>query len=191
MNEIARRATAGDPPNRDPHDWYRTPPIAIDLLLAKETFLGEIWEPACGDGALSQRLLDAGHDVMSTDLIDRGYGMGRVDFLTAESAGVANVVTNPPYKIAEKFARKALDVATNKVALLLKLQFLETPRRKKFIEGSPLARVYVFPSRLTTQRGGVDVSGTGLVAFAWFVWRQGYRGAPELGFLDSHDSKER
>ena len=63
-------------PRRVPHDFYPTPPEAIRALLSVETFEGSIWEPACGDGAISKVLLEAGHEVVSTDLIDRGYGAG-------------------------------------------------------------------------------------------------------------------
>lgn len=63
-------------PRRVPHDFYPTPPEAVRALLSVETFEGSIWEPACGDGAISKVLLDAGHEVVSSDLIDRGYGNG-------------------------------------------------------------------------------------------------------------------
>ena len=63
-------------PRRVPHDFYPTPPEAVRALLSVETFEGSIWEPACGDGAISKVLLEAGHEVVSTDLIDRGYGAG-------------------------------------------------------------------------------------------------------------------
>jgi len=48
----------------------------VRALLSVETFEGSIWEPACGDGAISKVLLAAGFDVVSTDLIDRGFGTG-------------------------------------------------------------------------------------------------------------------
>lgn len=63
-------------PRRVPHDFYPTPPEAVRALLSVEAFEGSIWEPACGDGAISKVLLAAGFDVVSTDLIDRGFGSG-------------------------------------------------------------------------------------------------------------------
>jgi hypothetical protein len=65
--------------------------------LSVEHFEGTIWEPACGDGAISKVLEAAGYDVISTDLIDRGFGQGGVDFLKTTKALGRNIVTNPPY----------------------------------------------------------------------------------------------
>lgn len=61
---------------RQKNDYYATEPKAIDLLLELESFNKNIWECACGEGHLSKRLIANGHDVLSTDLIDRGYGIG-------------------------------------------------------------------------------------------------------------------
>ena len=69
-------------------DFHQTPRIATESLLAVETFTGPIWEPACGLGAISSVLEEHGHDVVSTDLVERGYGTGRVDFLL-EQHGLA------------------------------------------------------------------------------------------------------
>ena len=59
---------------REPHDYYATDPKAAELLLAVEDFSQVIWEPACGEGHLSKVFEQAGHTVISTDLIYRGYG---------------------------------------------------------------------------------------------------------------------
>ena len=66
-------------------------------MLAHETFDGPIWEPACGDGAIARVLERAGHRVIATDLIDRGYGEAGVDFLTTAEPRARHIVTNPPY----------------------------------------------------------------------------------------------
>ena len=55
-----------------------------------------IWEPACGDGAMSRILEAAGHTVISTDLVDRGYGRGGHDFLADHETMADHIVTNPP-----------------------------------------------------------------------------------------------
>ena len=63
------------------HDFYPTPPEAVRALLSVEQFDGLIWEPACGDGAIAKELARHDHSVHPTDLIDRGYGIGGLDFL--------------------------------------------------------------------------------------------------------------
>ena len=83
-------------------DFFRTPPWATFALIDNETFEGEIWECACGDGSMSRVLERTGQSVRSTDLYDRGYGEAGVDFL-APLWSSDNIVTNPPYHCAEGF----------------------------------------------------------------------------------------
>lgn len=82
---------------RAPFEFYPTPPEATRALLSVESFNGSIWEPACGNGAISKVLIEAGYDVVSTDLIDRGYGAGGHDFLKSDNPLARNIITNPPY----------------------------------------------------------------------------------------------
>lgn len=108
------------------HDYYATDPRAVELLLENETFTGPVWEPACGEGHISKVLRDHGLEVYSTDLIDRRYGAGGVDFLTYQGSGHhCDIITNPPYKYAREFVEKALSIVApgRKVAMFLKLTF--------------------------------------------------------------------
>lgn len=171
---------------REKDDFYPTPPEGTEALLSVEKFDGPIWEPACGAGDMSRVLAAHGYDVVSTDLVDRGYGTPRVDFLMEYESRAPNIVTNPPFKLAEAFARKALALTTRKVALLCRLQFLEGTRRRLLFETSPLARVWVFSWRLPIARGEVKPphERTGSMAtYAWFVWEHGYAGKPTLGWI--------
>lgn len=166
-------------------DFYPTPPAGTRALLAVEKFTGPIWEPACGEGDMSRVLSEAGHTVISTDLNDYGYGEPRVDFLMEWQPRAANIVTNPPFKHAEDFARKALELTTGKVAMLCRLAWLEGKQRRELFEGTPLARIWVFSGRLHMERGKLaGPSGAGgMIAFAWFVWEHGHKGAPSLGWV--------
>lgn len=56
---------------REEYDFYATSSEAIDKLLKSFSLPKKIWECACGTGCLSERLVEFGHDVVSTDLIDR------------------------------------------------------------------------------------------------------------------------
>ena len=82
---------------RAAYEFYPTPPEATRALLSVESFEGDIWEPACGDGAISKVLEAAGYQVVSTDLIDRGYGVGGHNFLKSDNPLAKNIITNPPY----------------------------------------------------------------------------------------------
>lgn len=175
---------AVDRVNREKDDFYPTPPEGTRALLAVEKFDGPIWEPACGDGAISKELIAAGYSVESTDLVDRGYGQHGVDFLMEWRPRAPNIVTNPPFKMVAPFIRNSLALTTGKVAMLLRLACLEGTERREIFDTSPLARVWVFSRRLTMRRGGFEGGETGgMLAFAWFVWDHAYKGKPELGWI--------
>lgn len=180
------RAQTDDPVNRETHDFYPTWPPATKALLAVERFEGAIWEPACGDGAMSRVIEEAGYNVISTDLVDRGYGQGGCDFMMEWSPRAPNIVTNPPFRWAVEFTNRALFLTTGKVALFLRLAFLEGVERGRWFGATPLARVWVMSRRVPIQRGRIadDGDSSGMMAFAWFVWDHRYLGRPEIGFLD-------
>lgn len=175
--------------DREKDDFYPTPEPATRALLALEDFAPTIWEPACGDGAISRVLEDAGHDVISTDLVDRGYGEPRHDFLMEWQLRAPHIVTNPPFKMAEQFVRHALDLGAEKVAMMLRLAWLEGLSRKTLFEETPLSRVHVASKRLNMCRGGVeDGNGGGsMIAFAWFIWDRSYVGPARLSWFDWRD----
>jgi hypothetical protein len=169
---------------RQRDDFYPTPPEATQALLDVERFAGSIWEPACGDGAIAQVLEANEYTVISSDLVDRGYGESRIDFLMERVLRAPNIVTNPPFKLAVPFVRHSLGLGAAKVAMLLKIAFLEGVERAELFRASPLARVHVFSKRVTFKnatRG--EVNGSGMMAFAWFVWDRSHIGAPALGWL--------
>lgn len=67
---------------REKHDYYATNPKALELFVPKFNLHHKIWEPSCGQGHLSFWLVQHGYDVLSTDLVDRGYGHGGIDFFS-------------------------------------------------------------------------------------------------------------
>lgn len=122
---------------------------------------------------MSRVLEEAGYEVVSTDLVARGYGESRRDFLMERAALAPNIVTNPPYVIALPFVRHALELATGKVAMLVRLSWLEGIERGRLFAERPPARVWVFSKRLTIYRSKLDEAGGGMVAYAWIVWEPG------------------
>lgn len=126
---------------REVNDYYATDPIAIDKLLSVEMPSSNIWECACGEGHLSERLKEKGYHVISTDLIDRGYADETRDFLTAERGYKGyDILTNPPYKYATEFVVKALELLDEgrKAYMFLKLTFLEGKARfEKIFKSTP------------------------------------------------------
>ncbi|WP_186395904.1 hypothetical protein [Stappia sp. TSB10GB4] len=154
----------------DGPDFFPTPAWATHALIDNEAFSGEIWECACGNGAMSDVLETTGNPVYSSDLFDRGYGEPNVDFKISQRKS-ENIITNPPYNSAEEFVHQGLKLAKNKFALLLRLAFLEGANRAKTIfDSSPPSRVWVFSERITFYPAGAVQKGTGTTAYAWFVW---------------------
>jgi hypothetical protein len=169
----------------DGPDFYRTPEWATEALLAREDFLGWTWEPSCGDGSMSRVLNDHGLRVFSSDLYDRGYQPAKypIDFLQ-QDLGVNNIITNPPYNLAQEFVQKALELTDGKVAMLLKLQFLEGAKRKEWFKTTPLRTVYVFSKRLTMYPAdGEPPKNSGTTCFAWYVWDHSYSGKPMIEWI--------
>lgn len=151
-------------------DYFPTPVWATHALMDNEEFVGEIWECACGDGAMSRVLESRGNVVRSSDLFDRGYGTIGIDFNNARTPA-DNIVTNPPYNSAEGFVRSGVKLARRKFALLLRLAFLEGSNRANTIFSEcPPARVWVFSERITFYPAGAVQGGSGTTAYAWFVW---------------------
>lgn len=175
---------------RQQHDYYATEPKAVELLLAEETFASTIWECACGEGHLSKAIEKAGYSVISTDLIYRGFGYPMsVDFLSTKSEGCfsGDIITNPPYKYALEFVEQALRVVKphNKVAMFLKLTFLEGQRRKSFFKTNPPKTIYVSSSRLICAKNGeFEKYGSSAVAYAWYVWEKGYSGHTVIKWIN-------
>lgn len=173
---------------RQKDDWYPTPPEATQALLDVEIFTGSeacLWEPCCGDGAISKVVEANGYQIQSTDLNDYDYGdQTGVDFLMETKRLGDAIITNPPYKLATEFIKHAIDLGVKKHCWLLRLSFLEGQARyDSLFHSHPPARIYVFSKRLTIWRGDEEVAGSGTVAYAWFVWKQGYRATPMVSWI--------
>ena len=167
-------------------DFYATPPEAVRALLEVEKFSGTIWEPACGDGAIVKVLRDAGHLVYATDLVERGCpdSESRVDFLFEQPPGIhiGAIVTNPPYALAKPFVAHAILLGVPKVAMLLRLAFLEGSGRSSILDTGLLARVYVFKNRLPMMHrdGWTGKKVSNAIPFVWLVWELGWNKPAEL-----------
>jgi len=168
---------------REKDDFYPTPKYAVDELLKREVFNGNVWECACGEGDISEVFLKKGFDVKSTDLIDRGFGEVGNFFETDYVAD--NIVTNPPYKHALEFVLEAKKKSNSKIAMFLKTVFLESEKRKAMFEDKefPLKTVYQFSKRVTLYKNGVKMKNSGMIAYAWYVWEKGYCGKPTIEWI--------
>lgn len=156
----------------DPLDFYETPPVATHKLLQTVYFdpAKAIWEPAAGMGAIVEVLRGYHYEVCATDIAFYGFQLyHQCDFLQT-TWSVPYIITNPPYNQAEAFVRHALKNATEKVAFLMKLQFLESRKRYKLFVEDRLAptEVHLFSRRIDCR--GEAATDSSQVAFAWYIW---------------------
>jgi type I restriction-modification system DNA methylase subunit len=169
--------------DREKDDFYPTPDSATQALLDRVKLKGNVWEPACGNGAMSKVLINNGYDVYSSDLIDRGYGETGIDFLKS-NRGADNIVTNPPFNLSLEFTLKALELANDKVIMLSKISYLEgIKRREQLFNLKKLKQVLVFSRRVPFKKQSTNTLAGGLMAFGWFVYDINYNGLPTIDWI--------
>jgi hypothetical protein len=178
-------------------NFYETPAEATHALLVLERFEDEIWEPACGKGAISRVLEAAGYDVFNSDIEDRGTAgldgviQNVVDFMQTKRTaaddgviqmdfeGLPDIVTNPPYGAdLNAFVAHALrEHRPRKMAMLLNLNFVcgfDDPDRNFVMDEMRPARIHVFTRRLPMMHrdGWTGPEASSRMNTAWFVWEQ-------------------
>jgi hypothetical protein len=177
-------------PMRARYEFYPTPPEATRALLSVEQFDGSIWEPACGRGAISEVLKIAGHNVVSTDLIQRDYGTGGVNFLLEPKSRAKHIVTNPPYGrgLADAFVKHALALTRETggtVAMLLNLASLCHPKRHQLWVNHPPSAIYALDELVCWPEGDPALarSTTAQHRYCWVVWKPGAVSATSFAWL--------
>lgn len=176
--------------DRQSEDFYATDPNTLKIFLDKLKEDGIelhnlIWECACGQGHLSKVLIEGGYEVLSTDLVDRGYG-SRADFLQAPPGWNGDILTNPPYKYAKEFVEKSIEILQpgRYAIMLLKIQFLEGQDRYKLFKKYPPKFVYVNSKRqLCYPNGDMTKKMSSASCYCWFIWEKGFRGEPTVRWL--------
>lgn len=180
--------------DRIENDYYATPYEATRMLLNEVKFNGGFLEPCVGGGHIAEVIKEYYNNasIIGCDLVDRGYENTLVvDFLEHNFVEkFDNIVTNPPYSLAQEFLEKSMSVVKDngKIAMFLKIQFLEGNKRKTMFEKFPPKYVYVFSKRQNPWRNGSQVDENGkpwasTMCFAWFIWEKGYKGDTVVKWL--------
>ncbi len=181
---------------RDPLDWYVEPSWTSARLFEEERFDGNIIDPACGLGTIVENAQLAGLRAHGTDIVNRVGGPRRffneIDFFDPDwiflPFGTAdNIVSNPPFRHADQFARRALQQAERKVALLLPSTWHPGDKRSRWLETTPLRRIWNLTPRPSMPPGTYLAAGgkpgSGTQDFAWYVWLKCYDGPVETRWL--------
>lgn len=184
---VARRH---EPPNS--LDFFPTPPWATralvnDVLMRRHMLQRHhnIWEPACGEGHMAATLQEfSDHPVIATDVFDYGYGV--VDDFIHGSRPISTdwIITNPPFKAALDFAWEAMRAplrrARRGVALLVRLQWLETKDRYLLFSAIPPTLIAISTERIPMHRGRWLPDGSTATAYAWVIWLAGEGRWPDV-----------
>ncbi len=155
---------AGNQNSRDrhPQDYYPTPSEATLILLANQELSANIWEPACGQLHISKVLEEKGHRVKSTD-INEGE-----DFFEQDTVFTGDIVTNPPFKYAQKFVEHALTLTSGRVCMLMALGFMTSQSRKPLMTSGKLEKIIIITKRLKIETHYGEI--TSQFNHAWFIF---------------------
>jgi hypothetical protein len=172
-------------------DNFPTPPWATRALLEKisknlDLSSQSCLEPACGAGHMSKVLKEYFNSVSSSDLHNYGYSKS-VDFISGfyKKNSYDWVITNPPFKAAEKFVLEAQMVARVGVAVLVRTVFLESiGRYERLFNVFPPSYVAQFSERVPIVKGRLDNKATTATGYAWCVWEKGLIGEPRLKWIE-------
>lgn len=147
-------------------DFYATPAWVTEALLAHIRFRNPIWEPCCGAGAISEVLAAHGYRVVSTDLMDHGYGTSGIDIFSCRTmpGDCCALVTNPPYGDtgvhggSERSSSAMLDFVAHainltrevegQVALLVRFQWIAGRRAASLMSQAPFSAVIALTRRI-------------------------------------------
>ena len=191
----AKGSTAVMAQRREPPgalDFFPTPPWATRALFRHVLpaigidAISSVWEPACGEGHMAVVLAEfVGSSVTASDIFDYGYGTAPVDFLNDRHLGCpAWIITNPPFSTASEFTLRALDLATEGSAMLVRTQWIEGIRRyENLFRDRPPSLYAPFVERVPMVKGRWDPDATTATSYAWFVWSKALSGPSRVFWI--------
>jgi len=163
-------------------DYFPTPPWATRALM--EHVIADVrgkyvWEPACGEGHMAGVLAEYLSQVYASDVHDYGIGAAIGSFVgvgpdVAEAPGRPDwIITNPPFNLAVAFAERALHLAGEGVALLVRTAWLEGGDRwHRLFRDCPPTIVAQFAERVPMTKGRWDPDASTATSYCWVVWRR-------------------
>lgn len=173
----------------DSLDFFPTPPWATRALLrhviGRDHGKEQVWEPACGSGAMALPLLEGFGAVYLSDVHDYGAGHDVHDFLFPVMPPRLErcdwIVTNPPFNLAEEFIVRALGVAEKGCAMLVRTAFLEgVGRYQRLFQLRPPTQVAFFSERVPMVKGRLDQKASTATSYSWLVWWKGIGPQPPM-----------
>lgn len=177
--------------DREAHEFYVEPAWCSQRLFQQEEFGDTVWDPACGWGMITTAAKEMGYGVMGTDIVNRRrhrlHNFTKYDFLNGKSITPPrnfSMVTNPPFEHCEAFARRAMELGAQKVAMIMLVRRLNAAH---WMRELPLQKILLLTPRPSMPPGAWIAAGHkpggGTQDYCWAVWSRGHKGEPKLGWL--------
>lgn len=175
---------------RQLNNFYATHPSCTADILREEEFYKDVLEPFCGVGSMSEVIKQNGHNVLSYDIVDRGYGLVGDFYRTEFPRRKYDIITNPPYDNVIDVVFRCLDICKEKVAVLMPLRYLSSGSRyNELYKKCPPKRVYVYQERICIAKNAdfekYNDAGANMEIYAWYIWERGFKGATELKWISN------
>lgn len=174
---MSQRVEAHDSLDHFPTPSWATRALCEHVLKPLGVDMGQsfAWEPAAAEGAMVRPLAEHFKAVHASDIRDYGAGFEIGDFLFPGTGPSFTdwIITNPPFRLGEQFARRAISIAREGVALLVRTAFLESQDRFRLYSDHPPAVVAQFVERVPMVKGRLERSASTATAYCWIVWRRG------------------
>ena len=181
---------------REENDFYATPTRMVGELLQHESFGPDIWEPCNGMGHISDWFKDNKDiHVYKSDIIDRTGDTEILDFFGFDFSEkpewlkpiinnctiTADIITNPPYSKGTEFYEHACQLLGygRKLAIFVKIQFLETQKRYELFKKFPPKSVLICVNRVHCGKDGKfnnEMASGGAACYCWLIYEKGYTG---------------
>lgn len=173
----------------EPHDSlddFPTPPWATRALCEALADMGApmkgvVREPAANRGHMVKPLSEYFDMVEASDIHDYGAGFPVNDYLFGPEPDTVDwTITNPPFRLAEKFIDRAYATSRIGCAMILRSAFLEGVGRygRLFSKNQP-TYVFQFSERVVMHKGKLSEKGSTATAYCWIVWLRSSWYVPE------------
>lgn len=185
-NEVTKGARASMASRDEPADsldFFPTPPWCTRALMDRvfpyldmHAPFGTAWEPACGEGHISEVLKEYFAEVRATDIHNyTGNELGNFPSDFPEQIEADWIITNPPFgEKATEFILGALNRAGIGIAMFLQLRYLEgLDRYRRVYEKHPPTACCFWAERVPLHRNRWEWDGDTATAYCWLVWVHG------------------
>lgn len=164
---------------KDGPDDYPTPPWAtrafLHHVLPMDLSAKACWEPAANRGHMVKPLQERFGVVWASDFMDYGVGYPTYDFLADSIPDIRPdwIITNPPFNRAEAFVQRALAVASEGVAVLVRSAWAEGKGRyENLFRTTPPTIIAQYVERVPIVAARLDQKAVSNMPYSWFAWKK-------------------